>query len=309
MERLEYDHYGGPDVVHLRPFTLRPPKGEEMLVRVAAASINPLDWRIRSGKMKMFTGFKFPRAMGSDFAGTVEAVGSRVKNFRIGDTVVGTAPLKGSGAFAPRVLTTQGLVVIKPDNLSFAEAATLPIAGVTSWLVLIKKARLQRGQKLFINGAMGSVGQAAISIAREIGAEVVGRVGSQSIARAHSLGLTSVLDYNKSVPDSLRGLFDVVFDCNGSLSSQDARRLAKKGGKIIDIVVTGPKFLKAITSRAHNIVFCDPSAKNLRPVIELANANKLTIPISRTITLNEAPAQLASLERGERVNGKIIINF
>jgi len=108
--------------------------------------------------------------------------------------------------------------VQKPDTLSFAEAASLPVAGVTAWLVLVKHAGLESGQKLFINGATEAVGNAVIAIAREIGAEVTGRVGPQSIAQAQSLGLSHALDYTKPLPPTLDGTFDVVFDANGSLS-------------------------------------------------------------------------------------------
>src|SRR5450755_2319953 len=118
MERLEYDAYGGPEVVHLSAFALREPQADELVVRVAAASINPMDWKIRSGDMKMLTGSKFPRAMGQDFAGTVEAVGSKVSDLKPGDAVLGTVSMKGSGAFAPRLITKRNLVVKKPESVS-----------------------------------------------------------------------------------------------------------------------------------------------------------------------------------------------
>jgi NADPH:quinone reductase-like Zn-dependent oxidoreductase len=123
MERLEYDAYGGPEVVHLSAFALPEPQADELVVRVAAASINPMDWKIRSGDMKMMTGSKFPRAMGQDFAGTVEAIGSKVSDLKPGDAVVGTVPMKGSGAFAPRLITKRNLVVKKPESVSFLAAA------------------------------------------------------------------------------------------------------------------------------------------------------------------------------------------
>ena len=132
MRRLQYDKYGGPEVVRLASFTLPPPGEDDVLVRVAAASINPVDWKIRSGQLKIMTGFKFPRAMGTDFAGTVEAVGSKVSRFKPGDTVIGAVSLKASGAFASKLITSQKPVVKKPDDLSFEQAATLPIAGVTA---------------------------------------------------------------------------------------------------------------------------------------------------------------------------------
>jgi NADPH:quinone reductase-like Zn-dependent oxidoreductase len=309
MKRLQYDKYGGPELVRLTSFTLPPPGADEVVVRVAAASINPVDWKIRSGQLKIMTGSKFPRAMGTDFAGTVEAVGSKVSRFKPGDAVVGAVSLKASGAFAPKLIASEKSVVKKPDNLSFEQAATLPIAGVTAWCALVQKAHLARGQKVFINGAMGAVGQAAIAIAREIGAEVVGRVGPKSMMQAQSMGLANTLDYTKPLPDGLNGIFDVVFDCNGSLTPAEEGRLKKKGGKIYDIAPSASKFIRSLLSRSRKIVFADLKVENLQQVVDLAVAGKLTLPIVKTCSLDDAPDVLASLERGQRLNGKTVITF
>ena len=309
MKRLQYDKYGGPEVVRLTSFTLPPPGADEVVVRVTAASINPVDWKIRSGQLKIMTGSKFPRAMGTDFAGTVEAIGSKVSRFKPGDAVVGAVSLKASGAFAPKLIASEKSVVKKPDNLSFEQAATLPIAGVTAWCALVQKAHLARGQKVFINGAMGAVGQAAIAIAREIGAEVVGRVGPKSMMQAQSMGLANVLDYTKPLPDGLNGIFDVVFDCNGSLTPAEEGRLKKKGGKIYDIAPSASKFIRSLLSRSRKIVFADLKSENLQQVVDLAVAGKLTLPIVKTCSLDDAPDVLASLERGQRLNGKTVITF
>jgi NADPH:quinone reductase-like Zn-dependent oxidoreductase len=139
MERLEYDTYGGPEVVHLRTFVLGEPQADEVVVRIAVASINRMDWKIRSGIMKMMTGSKFPREMGTDFAGTVEAVGARVLDLKPGDAVVGTMSIKSSGAFATRLITKRNLVVLKPEGTSFAQTATLAIPGVTARDALVSE--------------------------------------------------------------------------------------------------------------------------------------------------------------------------
>ena len=308
MERLEYDRAGGPEVVHLKAFTLRSLEASEVLVRVAAASINPLDWKIRSGAIKMI-GFKFPRPMGLDFAGTVEAVGPEVSRFKPGDEVIGSVSYKVGGAFATKVIASQQYLVNKPANLPFAEAACLPVVGVTAWLGLVQYGRLAPGERVFINGAMGAVGQAAVTIARGLGALVVGRVGPRSINDARSLGLASVLDYTKPLPDSLYGGFDIVLDCNGSLSVREEERLRKPTGKIVDIVPTPAKFLWALISRSRKVILIDPKTETLQPVVDLAAAGKLAVPVAKTISLSEAPALMAALERGQRINGKAVIAF
>jgi NADPH:quinone reductase-like Zn-dependent oxidoreductase len=308
MERLEYDRAGGPEVVRLRPFTPRNLNANEALVRVAAASINPLDWKIRSGAVKMI-GSKFPRAMGLDFSGIVELAGPGGSRFQRGDEVVGSVSYRVGGAFATHVIASLEYLVRKPANLSFAEAACLPVAGVTAWVGLVQYGHLAPGDRVFINGAMGAVGQAAVTIARGMGAVVVGRVGPRSIEEAQSLGLSSTLDYTKPLPDSLDGTFDVVLDCNGSLSVREEEGLRKPTGRIIDVVPSPSKFLRALISRSRKVILIDPKAAILQSVVDLAADGKLEVPVARTISLAEAPAVMAAFERGERINGKAVITF
>jgi NADPH:quinone reductase-like Zn-dependent oxidoreductase len=307
MERLQYDSYGGPEVVHLAPYSLPALKSDELLVRVAAAAINPMDWKLRSGDMKLFTGSKFPRGVGSEFSGIVEAVGGTVSRFQPGDAVLGSIPMKQAGAFAPLVITQEKYLVIKPPSLSFAAAATLPIAAVTAWLALTKTTQLRQGQKLFVNGALGAVGQAAIAIAKNIGAAVAGRVAPDSFAQAQSLGLYPVLDYSNPIPAPFEHSFDVVFDCHGSLSLQQAEQLIRSRGKIVHIAINGAKMLRSLTSFAHKVLINNPIAENLQPVVDLAAAGKLTIPVVQRASLLESPALLAAVEQGKRLHGKAVI--
>ena len=309
MERLEYDEYGGPEVVQLRAFTLGQPKAAEVLVRVAFASVNPMDWKIRKGEMKMFTGSHFPRAMGTDFSGVVEKVGEAVTRFKPGDEVLGTVTMKDSGAFAPMLITAENRLVKKPASVSFAEAASLPIVGVTAWQALVKIAGLTSGQKVFISGAMGGVGMAAVRIAQEMRADVVARVGPQSLAEAQAKGILSVLDYSKPLPDSLRRSFDVVFDCNGGLTIKEGDWLISKGGVVIDIVPSPQKFLKAFFSKSRKVLISDPRAENLQPVVDLAATGKLTIPLKQSVALSDAPSVLAALEHAKGNKGKTVITF
>lgn len=308
MERLEYDRAGGPEVVRLRPFALRNPNADEVLVRVAAASINPLDWKIRSGAVRMI-GSPFPRAMGLDFAGVVEGVGPAVTRFRPGDEVIGSVSYKVGGAFATKVIASQQYLVRKPSSLPFADAACLPVAGVTAWVGLVKYGHLAPGERVFINGAMGAVGQAAVKLARGLGAVVVGRVGPRSMKDAQALGLEAALDYTKPLPDSLDGTFDVVLDCNGSLTVREEERLRKPAGRIVDVVPSVPKFLKALISRSRRVILIDPKAVTLQPVVDLAAAGKLSVPVARMISLADAASVMAALERGERIDGKAVIVF
>src|SRR5215467_2494831 len=217
MKRIQFHDYGGPEEMKLENYELPPLGADEILVRVKAASVNPVDWKIRQGAMKFMTGRKFPRGMGQDFSGVIERIGSRVKRFRIGDEVFGSTPVKTSGSFAETLITQEKLAAKKPATLSYEEAATLPIAGSTALIALTRKAHLKSGQKIFINGAQGAVGRAATQIAKMLGASVTGRVNANSMNDARELGMDTVLDYTQGISRSLAGKFDIVFDTHGSL--------------------------------------------------------------------------------------------
>jgi NADPH:quinone reductase-like Zn-dependent oxidoreductase len=152
IKRVQYHRYGGPEELRVEEFALPEPGRGQIRVRIRAAAANPMDWKIRNGEMKMMTGRKFPRGLGHDFAGVVEAVGPNVTRFKIGDEVFGATGLKESGTFAEALVTDDKTVFLKPQFLSFEEAAALPIVSATAWTALIDKANLQAGQRVFITG-------------------------------------------------------------------------------------------------------------------------------------------------------------
>jgi NADPH:quinone reductase-like Zn-dependent oxidoreductase len=164
MKRIQYHRYGGPEEMVLETYELRAPGSDEIVVLVKASSVNPADWKMRQGAMKFMTGRRLPRAMGTDFSGVVESVGADVTRFRAGDEVFGTVPLKPFGAFAEKLITKEKLTVKKPASISHEEAATLPTVGVTAWRAMVQKGRLKTEQTVFVNGAYGGVGQAAVHI-------------------------------------------------------------------------------------------------------------------------------------------------
>lgn len=309
MLRIEYDRYGGPELMHLAAFTPPPLRNHEIYISVLAASVNPFDWKLREGELKWFTGSTFPRSMGSDFSGVVERIGRKVTRFKLGDEVIGTTSPQASGAFAEAVITHEKYLVKKPAALSHAQAAVLPIPAVTAWLALIQKAKLQRGQNVLINGALGGVGRAAIAVATSVGAKVAGRVGPSSLDEARLQGLSAALDYNRPIPSDALHAFDVVFDCNGSLTPQQGDHLVKPGGRVIDINLTRAKLWRAVFSRHRSLVFFNRNAVILQKVVDLAATGKLQLPIGRTVGLQEAIPMITDLERGKRFSGKAVIQF
>lgn len=293
--------------MRLETYELAVPGKDEIVVRVRASSVNPVDWKIRQGAMKLMTGRHFPRAMGTDFSGVVESVGSNVTRFQAGDEAFGTVPVKPSGAFAQTLITKEKLAVKKPPSISHEAAATLPVAGVTAWRGLVVKGRLKPGQAIFVNGAYGGVGQAVAQIAKALGASVAGRVGASALLDARAMGIDPVLDYQQEIPASFNQRFDIVFDCNGSLTPSEGDALIRRGGVVLDINPSGNKFARSLYSRRRKILFGTPDVEILEKISDLAGSGKLSITVGRRATLEDAIALIGDLEEGRRTKGKAVI--
>lgn len=307
MQRIQYDRYGGPEVMRLESYELPAPGKGEIVVRVKAASINPLDWKLRQGFMKFMMGRRFPRAMGMDFAGVVEAVGPGVTGFVQGDDVLGQVPMMKPGAFADMAITTSDLVIKKPASMSFPAAAALPTVSVTAWRALIDGGKLKTGQSVLINGAVGGVGQAAIAVAKAVGAVITARVGPSSLERSAEWGLAQVLDYTQPLSNNLKGAFDVVFDCHGGLTAKEEDFLTKPSGVAVDVDPTIGNLIRSLISSRHSFVRGVLSTSILQKIVDLTTAGQFTIPINRTAPLAEAIALISDLEAGHRLPGKAVI--
>jgi NADPH:quinone reductase-like Zn-dependent oxidoreductase len=222
--------------------------------------------------------------------------------------VFGSTPVKTSGSFAETVITQEKLAAKKPAALSHEEAATLPIAGSTALIALARKAKLKSGQKVFINGAYGAVGQAATQIAKMLGASVTGRVGAGSIADAKALGMDMVLDYKHGIPKDLAAKFDVVFDAHGGLSIGEEGMLAKRGGVILDINPSPSKMLRLVFSPSRKFVMGKQDAATLAEVGDLASKGKLKIAIEHKVRLDEGINLIKDLEAGRAKGKGLIVN-
>ena len=166
MKRIQYHRYGGPEVLRLEEFALAAPGRGQIRVRIRAAAANPMDWKIRSGEMKMMTGRKFPRGLGHDFAGVVEAVGPNVTRFKVGDEVFGATGLKESGTFAEALVTEEKTVFLKPQSLSFEEAAALPIVSAAAWTALVGKRNCEPASGSSLRAALAEPGAPGYKLQR-----------------------------------------------------------------------------------------------------------------------------------------------
>ncbi|WP_006247135.1 NADP-dependent oxidoreductase [Mycolicibacterium tusciae] len=309
MKRIQYHKYGGPEVMQFEDFAPARPGNGELLISVRAAAANPYDWKVRNGDMKIMTGRKFPRGLGYDFAGVVEAVGPGVTRLSVGDDVLGVAPMKTSGAFAEMIVAVDKGVVKKPAELSFEEAAAIPTIGGAALQGLVTKGKLQEGQSVFVHGCLGGVGRAAVQVALARGAKVVGGSCRASGMRdAQELGVYPVVEFD-SIPTELAKKFDIVYDTVGTLAPATARRLLASGGRIIDIVPSSArKFIRSALPGPYSILMTQLNVEDLEELAAMCAAGRLRLPIGQTVPLQDAIPALTELEHNHTPrDGKLII--
>jgi len=308
MKRFQYHRYGGPEELRMEEVALPEPGRGQIRVRIRAAAANPMDWKIRNGELRMMTGRKFPRGLGHDFAGVVEAVGPNVTRFKVGDEVFGATGLKESGAFAEALVTEEKTVFLKPQSLSFEEAAALPIVSATAWTALIDKAKLRAGRRVFITGCLGGVGRAAAQIAGMRGAEIAGSCSASRRDEALALGVREVVDYRAFNANTYRGRFDVVFDTHGALSLSQCGAMLKRGGVALHIVPTPVKMIWSMLSSRHQTVFAQLTPQSMAGIVEAVDQGKLAPTIGRTVPLSEAIPAIIELEKTGLPRGKLMIS-
>jgi NADPH:quinone reductase-like Zn-dependent oxidoreductase len=311
FKRIQYHQYGGPKRMRLESADVPVPGKGEVLVRVRAAAANPIDWRVRSGDAKLMTGRRFPRGLGNDFAGIVEAVGAGVSRLRAGDEVLGAGTLRTPGAFGELVVAPEKQVVKKPAELSYEQAAALPTVGVAALQCLVGKGRLKAGQSVFITGCLGGVGRAAVQVALSHGASVAGSCRDTAFEDAKALGVTTVVGFDFDASD-LAGRFDLVFDTADTLPIKVARTLLKPGGRILDINVSSSnmagKLARSVFSRDYQLVISKYTVKDLEELAQAAARGKLDFRVARTVPLEDAVAALTELEvNHEPKGGKLLI--
>lgn len=307
MRRVQYHRYGGPDVLTLDDVDTPTPGRGQVLVRVRAAAANAMDWKMRNGDMRAMTGRRFPRGVGHDFAGVVAALGEGVTRLQVGDEVLGGALFKQAGAFADYTLADEHGVARKPDELTFTQAATLPVVGLTAYQALLKVGRLQSGQNVFVNGCLGGAGRIAVQVATGLGAHVAGSCRSGSEAEARQLGVETVVAFDLD-PAPLARRYDVVFDTAGTLPYATARRMLKPGGKIVDIVPTLGKFVRSGLPGPYTAFMGKPDADDLQHVADAAERGDIAVHIQRTVSLPDAIPALTELENAPTSSaGKLVI--
>jgi alcohol dehydrogenase len=229
--------YGGNEVIEYVEDFPKPETGDdEILIEMRAASVNPIDWKVMKGEVKVILDYKMPHILGNDGAGVVVQVGANANKFKVGDEVYfRPGKKKIVGAFAEFCSVKQDEAALKPKNISFEEAAGIPLVGLTSWQALFDLGNLQKGQKVLIHAGSGGVGSIAIQLAKTVGAEVATTTSTANVELVKSLGADVVIDYKKeNFQDKLSG-YDLVFDTMGGKSREDSYKVLKPGGILVSI--------------------------------------------------------------------------
>ena len=313
---------GPPEVLKLETIAKPIPAEHEILVKVRAAAVNPLDWHRMRGEpylMRRNAGIGAPKneRMGLDFAGAVEAVGKSVTKFKPGDEVFGLR----TGAFAEYVTVGEDYAVLKPANATFEEAAAIPVAAVTALEALRDQGRVQARQKVLINGASGGVGTYAVQIAKSFGADVTGVCSTRNVSMVRSLGADHVIDYTKE--DFTKGgqRYDMIFDTVGNHPLLAYRNVLQPQGILVTIGGGSPgrdkwigamlrpmkiRMAQSFASQQLVTFRSDPDKQDLTLLGNLMQEGKLRSVIDRRYTLSEAPAAVGYVETG-RARGKVVI--
>jgi NADPH:quinone reductase-like Zn-dependent oxidoreductase len=325
MKAIRYYRYGPPDVLRFEDIDMPTVGDNDMLVRVRAASVNPLDWHFMRGApyvVRLVAGLSRPRAsagrLGADMAGSVEAVGKNVTEFRPGDEVFGG--LEGRGTLAEYIsIPHDGVVLTKPASLTFEQAASVPVAAFTALQALRDKGRVRPGHKVLVNGASGGVGTFAVQLAKAFGAEVTGVCSTANVEMVAAIGADQVIDYTREDFTRAWRRYDLVIDIAGNRTLAETRRVLVPRGVLVG--VGGPDTGRWIgpLGRSARMALLSPAVSqrmifflarqnkaDLAVLREFAGAGKITSVVDRTYPLSEAAEAIGYLETGH-ARGKVAI--
>lgn len=318
MKAILIRRFGPPGIMKLEEVQKPLTPSDRVLVRVHYSSVNPVDWKIRNGSLRLISGSRFPMMLGFDIAGEVVETASTVTRFKKGDRVFGMLDFRHRGAYAEYACAREDGLALIPDNLDFREASAIPLSALTAYQALHCKGRIKSGKNVLINGASGGVGSFAVQIAKAAGAIVSAVCGTHTMHLARQLGADYTIDYTKQDFAYSSATYDIVFDAVGKRSFFEVRRSLKSGGcyvttlpnkpgDILSFFITFPMSFLGL-SKMSTFISVQSRGEDLQSLSLLVKEGKLRPLIDREYTLEEINEAHAYSETGH-ARGKIVIKI
>jgi NADPH:quinone reductase-like Zn-dependent oxidoreductase len=306
MKAVRIHAYGNADVLMYEDAPVPSVASNEVLVRVVAASVNPVDWKIREGYLRKMISYPLPLTLGWDVSGVVEAVGAGVSRFRVGDAVFSRPDIKRNGTYAEYAAIREDEIAHKPKTISHVEAASLPLAGITAWEALMTAAQLAPQQRVLIHAGSGGVGSLAVQLAKAQGAFVMATTSGRNLAFVKSLGADEVIDYQAQPFEKVAADVDVVFDTVGG-KVQDASWSVISPGGILVSIISPPSDERAQALGVRGaFVFIEPNAEVLARLAERVDTGVLRPIVGAEFALKDTAKAHAFSQTGRAV-GKIVL--
>lgn len=298
--------YGGPEQLVYADAPKPEPAADELLVRVHAASINPVDWKVRQGYLKDFIPYQLPMIPGWDVSGVVEAVGSAVTDFKVGDEIYSRPDLARDGSYAEYMVLRASEAAYKPQSIDHLHAAAVPLTGLTAWHSLFEAGKLEAGQKVLIHAAAGGVGTLAVQLAKWKGAHVIGTASARNRDFLQQLGVDEFIDYTSTKFEDVARDVDLVFDTIGDDTQERSWQVLKPGGILVSVI--SPPSQE--TADKHGVrqayVFIQPNAAWLTEIAGLIDAGAIKPIVETVLPLSEA-RKAHELSASGHTRGKIVL--
>src|SRR5690554_631227 len=331
MKAFTINRYSKEDQLHLVELPEPVVKENEVLIQIHSASINQLDVKLKNGEFKLLLPYKFPLVLGHDVAGIVTKVGSKVSRFKVGDEVFARPADFRIGTFAEYIAVNENDVALKPENITMEQAASIPLVALTVWQVFVEKAKLKKGQKVFIQAGSGGVGTIAIQLAKYLGATVATTTSADNFELVKSLGADVVIDYKTQDFETILKDYDLVLNSQDEKALENSLRIVKSGGKVISI--SGPpdvSFAKEIglswfmkiaisfLSRKvrkqakqlgvdYSFLFMQANGKQLSEISSLIETNVIRAVIDKVFPFEQLNEAMSYVSSG-RAKGKVVVN-
>src|SRR4029077_10151099 len=308
MKAIRIHNYGGPEVLKYEDEPRPEPQAGEVLVRVHAAGVNPIDWKVREGHMKDFWPHKFPLILGWDVSGTVEEVGPGVSRFKIGDEVYSIPDPTRNGAYADYIVVREPEVALKPNSLHHIRAATVPLAALTAWQSLFDAAQLQPGQRVLIQAGSGGVGHFAVQLAKWKGAYVFATASTKNQDLLRELGVDKAIDYTQQRFEDVARDIDIVLDTIGGETQERSWSVLKKGGVLVSLVQPPSEEKPKERGVRAALLGAQPNVAQLAEIAKIIDSGKLALIIDRILPLCEV-RRAHELSKSGHTHGKIVLRI